>query len=226
MARRAAQDRQGVSEQLFPHLLGPIVDKSFYRWEVYRYVSDGADTDDLPVANPNGREALPYLTFITDNYATLPDVVIFTHGHYQSWHQPEPLVDKIMALNLTAVKREDYVNLRCQQTHGCTEDSMFYIAHPREEDQRGGKFIKLIWEELMEPEVGPVGDIIARPCCAQFAVSKQAVLRHSLNFWNSLREPLETRKQGDEGWRGLSDYDVGLKYEMFWHVLMGKEPVQ
>lgn len=103
---------------------------------------------------------------------------------------------------------------------------MFYIAQPRPQDQRGGKFIKLIWEELMEPEVGPIADVIGRPCCAQFAVSKQAIHKHSLNFWNSLREPLETRKPGDEGWRGKSDYDVGLKYEMFWHVLMGKPPIQ
>lgn len=201
-------------------------DPTHRRWEVYRYVSDVPDVDDLAVANPNGREALPYLTYITDNYANLPEVVLFTHGHYQSWHQPEPLVDKIMALNLTAVQKEDYVNLRCQASHGCTEDSMFYIKNPRGGDVRGGNYIRLIWQELMQDEVGPIADVIARPCCAQFAVNKQAILRHSLNFWNSLRSPLETRKPGDEGWRGKSDYDVGLKYEMFWHVLMGKDPMQ
>lgn len=196
------------------------------RWEVYRYVSDAPDTDYLPVKNPNGREALPYLTFITDNYANLPDIMVFTHGHAQSWHQPEPLVDKIMALNVTAVTSESYVNFRCQQSHGCNEEDMFRIADPDPGDQRGGKFIKLIWQELMEPEVGPIADVMGRPCCAQFAVARPAIMNHSLGFWNSLREPLEARHEGMPGWRGRPDYDVGLKFEMFWHVLFGKDPIQ
>lgn len=196
------------------------------RWEIYRYVSDAPDTDYLPVKNPNGREALPYLTFITDNYANLPDVMVFNHGHGQSWHQPEPLVDKIMALNLSAVVEEDYVNLRCQQSHGCLKEDMFYIEKPDDNDQRGGKYIKLIWEELMEKEVGKLAPVIGRPCCAQFAVTRQAVMSHSLNFWNSLRVPLEDRHEGMKGWRGRPDYDVGLKFEMFWHVLFGKPPIQ
>lgn len=189
-------------------------------------MSDAPDSDLLQVKNPNGREALPYLTFLTDNYANLPDIIIFTHGHSQSWHQPEPLVDKIIALNITAVQQEDYINLRCQQSHGCLEDDMFYIAKPDPADQRGGKFIKLIWEELLEPELGPIAPVMGRPCCAQFATTRQAVQSHSLRFWNSLRKPLEERHEGMEGWRGRPDYDVGLKFEMFWHVLFGKDPIQ
>ena len=136
------------------------------------------------------------------------------------------MADKIMALNLTAVVDEDYINFRCQQSHGCEKEDMFYIAHPDRSDQRGGKFIKLIWEELLEKEVGPIADVMGRPCCAQFAIARGAVRRHSLSFWNSLRKGLEDRHEGMEGWRGRSDYDVGLKFEMFWHVLFGKEPVQ
>ena len=62
---------------------------------------------------------MAYLTYIIDHYDNLPDIAVFVHGHYRSWHQHAPISAKIRALNVTAVERENYVSLRCSDNMGC-----------------------------------------------------------------------------------------------------------
>lgn len=58
---------------------------------------------------------------------------------------------------------------------------------------------------------------IAAPCCAQFAVSREAVRRHGLEWWVRLRKWLiETE---------LDNRSSGRVLEYTWHLWFGMEPV-
>lgn len=49
---------------------------------------------------PNkGREASSYLEYIIQNYNSLPDYVVFVHGHRNSWHHKENIDETINRLN-------------------------------------------------------------------------------------------------------------------------------
>lgn len=198
-------------------------------WEIYRYVSDQPTEDDpsdwLYVQNDEGREALAYLTFIIDNYKSLPDYTAFIHGHNRAWHQPESVVDRLSALNLTAVKDAGYISL---QYHGggCDEATRFYYDGSHVQDTRRGTMIKDFWDDMLKPHgFGELPPVIGRPCCAQFSVHKDAILKHSRKFWKHMREPLLI---GDDHqrprWRDdfLSGHAIGLYYENIWHILFGK----
>lgn len=198
-------------------------------WEIYRYVSDQPTENDpsdwLHVQNDKGREALAYLTFIIDNYGSLPDFATFIHGHNRAWHQPESVVDRLSTLNLSAVEHEGFVSL---QYHGggCDEATKFYYDGSHPQDTRRGAMLGDFWDDMMKPHgFGELPPVIGRPCCAQFAVHKDAILKHSRKFWKHMREPLLI---GDDHqrprWKDdfLSTHAVGLYYENVWHIVFGK----
>lgn len=201
-------------------------------WEMYRYVSDAPASahspDVLTVQNPDGREALSYLTFIIDHYADLPDITVFIHGHKRAWHQPALIYDRLSALNLTAVENEGYVSLSCHGG-GCDEKTKFYFDGSHPDDHRRGTRIKDFWDEMMVPHgFGDLPPVIGRQCCAQFAVHKSAILRHDHKFWRNMREPfLVGPKHKRPSWLGPleSGHKIGLIYEMLWHILFGKDAV-
>lgn len=178
--------------------------------------------------NPNGREALTYLTFIIDHYDNLPDYSVFIHGHERAWHQPASMVDRLSALNLTAVEAEGYVSLSCHGG-GCDAATIFHLDGTHPEDKRRGAHIKDFWDAMLLPRgFGEMPPVIGRGCCAQFAVHKNAILRHDLAFWTDMREPfLKGPDHEWPSWRETfdSDHKVGLIYEMVWHIFFGKDAV-
>ena len=75
-----------------------------------------------------GHEAMAYLTYIIDNYASLPSVMAFVHPHrsgfLSAWHTDTPLhsnVDALNSLQISFVQQNGYVNLRCNWNPGCKE---------------------------------------------------------------------------------------------------------
>lgn len=199
-------------------------------WKIYRYVLDNPNPiSGLTVPRNQGREAMAYLTFIVDNYNDLPDFVVFHHGHRRAWHQPEPTPMKLRALNLTALSHDHYINLRCAKDPGCTNSTgIDLVTVDPEDDRKQAHMLPKFWHTMFGNDsvwdLGPTPTNVSVPCCAQFAVTKEAILSRPLAFWRSYRRPLERDLDeyiplwGEE----TSSYLVGICYEKLWHMVFGK----
>lgn len=169
---------------------------------------------------------MPYLTYIIDNYDQLPQYSVFTHGHVQSWHQIEPLWAKLRALNLTALQEEDFVSLRCGIQMGCERQPFLDTENP---NWSGEARVADYWNIIVPQQKAP--RFLNYRCCAQFAVTRKAIRRRSLEDWKRIRAPLLDDESilydqwSDEitnGWG--KDWMMGSFYEKFWHVLFGADP--
>ncbi|KAI9769580.1 MAG: hypothetical protein M1835_006696 [Candelina submexicana] len=181
-----------------------------------------------------GHESLAYLTYITTHYTSLPSILAFIHPHRggyfhyrSSWHTDAPAFDNVLSLNtlrLDTVLREGYVNLRCNWHPGCV------TSH-----RKNAHITPAIWEAIFpngtewggsvdgnnneeEEEEGGMPSEIGAACCAQFAVSREQVLKRPRADYERMREwVLGT---------GLSDARSGRVMEFLWHVVFGREAVQ
>lgn len=173
-----------------------------------------------------------YLTYIIDHYNDLPDFVVFHHGHRRAWHQIEPTPMKLRALNLTAVKQDHYVNFRCTHDPGCIEGTGIDLVHVDPDDERTqAHMLPRFWKTMFGNEsiwdMGPPPTNISTICCAQFAVTKEAILSRPLAFWQSYRRPLEEDLNDYKHlWGTKTDsYFVGICYEKIWHMVFGQSAV-
>jgi Protein of unknown function (DUF3431) len=140
------------------------------------YVADNPAAPLHPPKN-KGNEVMVYLTYIIDHYENLPDIMMFMHSHRYSWHNNDMLnndaYEIITRLSSERVTREGYMNLRCHWNPGCPA-----WMHPGriEEDgeKREEKELARVWSELFPLDTIP--QVLAQPCCSQFALSKERVL--------------------------------------------------
>ncbi|KAI5245185.1 hypothetical protein E4T43_03291 [Aureobasidium subglaciale] len=68
---------------------------------------------------------MTYLTWVINNYASLPDITIFLYAERYQWHNDDPLYDgarTLSRLQLPYVLEQGYVNLRCVWTLGCPHE--------------------------------------------------------------------------------------------------------
>lgn len=167
-----------------------------------------------------GHEAMAYLTYIIDNYASLPSTMAFIHPHpdgfLTAWHTDTALhsnIDSLDSLQLPFVQEKGYVNLRCNQNPGCIK-----------EHWKNRWITPLIWQELFNGTYANTsGDqdappYVAAACCAQFAVSRTQVLERPLSDYEHFR-----------GWifdTVKTDRESGRVFEYLWHVIFGMEAVQ
>jgi Protein of unknown function (DUF3431) len=178
------------------------------------YVADDPSAPLHPPKN-KGNEVMVYLTYIIDHYEELPDIVMFMHSHRWSWHNNDILnndaYEIITRLSSERVMREGYMNLRCHWNPGCPD-----WIHPGriEEDgeKREEKELARVWSELFPLE--PIPQVLAQPCCSQFALSRgriQAIPKTKYVFYRDwlLRTKLDT-------------YLSGRVWEYLWqHVFTG-----
>ena len=177
-----------------------------------------ASSSSLTTPANKGHEAMAYLTYIVDNYETLPSILAFLHPHRSgflaAWHTDTPLhsnVDALRMLNLTFVQTNGYVNLRCNWSPGCME---------KDRDNAHVNFER--WAEVFERTSTPHGSFpfpgqVAQACCAQFAVSKEAVLKRPRQDYKLMRNWLLTTE--------LSDRKSGRVLEFMWHVIFGMDNI-
>jgi hypothetical protein len=147
-----------------------------------------ADNTTAPLHPPKnkGHEVMIYLSWIIDNYDHLPDVAIFLHAHQHTWHNDDILgsnaVEMIKRLNRARIWREGYINMRCSWYPGCPE-----WMHPHETEFNGQKieeqYLAKSWSELFPFD--PVPSVLAQPCSAQFALSRERILAkpHAQYIW-------------------------------------------
>lgn len=175
------------------------------------YVVDDPSAE-LTVPKNKGHEAMVYLTYIIDHYDNLTDVSIFTHSDQITWHNNDladsDLVKMINRLDLAWIQKLGYANLRCHQGPGCPEG--LHLDQNSNDINRPEQVIfKTVWPEL-HPLL-PVPTSIAHPCCAQFAVSRDAIYNHPREQYLTWREWLLNTK--------LEDRISGRIWEYTWHFI-------
>ena len=176
-----------------------------------------------------GREAMAYLSYVIDNYDKLPSTLVFLHSHragfLAGWHTDAPLHDNVEALHalqIPFVQKNGYVNLRCKWNPGCLE------AH-----RNNAHVTPQVWRDIFNGTLGDscashddaLGDKrkqcaphqVGAACCAQFAVSKEAVQLRPMSNYKHFRNWIEETEK--------SDAKSGRVMEFLWHVIFGKEAV-
>jgi hypothetical protein len=178
-------------------------------------------TAEYTVTKNKGNEAMVYLTYIIDHYSDLPDVVFFHHDHHQAWHQIFSSSFELSHLNPLTVQKQGYVSPRCLSTCENIIELPGDVA-PLDDLKGTARDVQIstVLHEFMRDGEGnkmKIPEKIAAPCCAQFAVSREAILRRPLTTWVGLRKwlietPLDSRSSG----RVL---------EYTWHMWFGMENV-
>ncbi|KAF2159557.1 hypothetical protein M409DRAFT_30032 [Zasmidium cellare ATCC 36951] len=191
-------------------------------WQNAIYTVDNTSAT-LSTPRNKGRKANPYLLYISQHYHDPPSVIAFLHSHRAGfpggWHTDAPGVDNVIAiktLNLDFVQRNGYVNMRCQWEPGCPDWVQRLRSADSDDPENLERHMPEGWRELFG-ESSEVPDVIATPCCAQFAVSREQVLERPLEEYEWYHKWLMDTDMSD----GLS----GRIFEYLWHIIFGKDPV-
>lgn len=186
-------------------------------WDHAIYVADDPTAPLHPPKN-KGHEVMIYLTYIVDHYDQLPDVAVFMHSHQFAWHNDNlfsgDAAQLLRRLNLNRVIREGYMNTRCGFGPGCPA-----WMHPGalEEDESKQEEIMLAraWGELFPDQEIP--SVLAQPCCAQFALSRDRIRSIPRARFVFYRDWLLSTD--------LSDYITGRIWEYLWQFIFTGEAV-
>jgi hypothetical protein len=182
---------------------------------------DPITNDTLRTLRNKGMEANAYLAYIVQNYDSLPSTIAFIHPHKDgyplAWHTDNyehSNVVSLQTLNIDFIQRNGYANLRCIHDPGCPHEVMPF-RDPPEEHRTIEAAMPDAWRDLFNNTNVP--QILATPCCAQFAVSSEQVRKRPLEEYRKYyRWLMETE---------LKDETSGRVFEYLWHILFGKEPV-
>lgn len=163
-----------------------------------------------------------YLTYIIDHYNALPDFTIFIHAHRYSWHNNDILnndsLEMLKRLSSERVLREGYVNLRCQWSPGCPDwmrPASAIMGGGNSRDKYEEEMVGRVWGQIFPGDKVP--EVVAQPCCGQFAVSREVIRKVSLKRYQELRAwVIETE---------LPDSVSGRMWEYLWQVLLVGRPV-
>lgn len=193
------------------------IERELLDWESAVYVADDPSAPLHPPKN-KGHEVMIYLTFIIDNYENLPDIMAFMHAHQTAWHNDDILdydaAEMLRRLNPNRVAREGYMNMRCFWSPGCPD-----WMHPGTLEEDSAKqeesMLARSWSEIFPND--PIPEVLAQPCCAQFAVSRERILATPKSRYVFYRDWLLRTE--------LSDYISGRVWEYLWHVVFTGENV-
>ncbi|KAJ5500849.1 hypothetical protein N7463_008099 [Penicillium fimorum] len=190
------------------------LDDQLPEWQHAVYLVDDPEAD-LPVEQNKGKESSAYLQYILDNYDKLPEYMVFLHahqysGHVEFWEQDNVLT--VRRLQLAYLRQVGYLNLRCDWSPGCPDEVQPFrqTAGRTTELAFAGAWIR-IFNNTNVPE------IVATPCCAQFAVTKEQVLQRPRSDYESYHHWLMTTE--------LDDETSGRVFEYIWHIIFGQDPV-
>ncbi|RHZ54499.1 DUF3431 domain-containing protein [Aspergillus thermomutatus] len=206
MGRLKSEDTSWVAEDL-------------PEWQRAIYTVDDPHAP-LRVKKNKGREANVYLQYIIDHYHKLPETIIFLHSHrdgIKGWHTEffdHSNVKTVRMLNVGLVQRNGYVNLRCDWYPGCP-DEVQPFREPRDEGRHAEHAFPDAWRYFFNGTKVP--EVVAVPCCAQFAVSRKQILDRPLSdYLRYHRWVMETPWDDDTSGRVM---------EYMWHIIFGQEPV-
>ncbi|GAB7360154.1 hypothetical protein MBLNU230_g7917t1 [Neophaeotheca triangularis] len=211
-----------------------------YHLCVYTVDSDDAEqrhaSPFLRVPANRGHEAMPYLTFLIDNYDHFPSAgAVFIHGSRFAWHNDSPNYDNqdlLTALDIpAALEPHGYHNLKCDwgasmcpereaKAQGSLETKASRWLQPYDARARSDALLPGALEVLFGGDGARVkpgaNDAVRAQCCAQFVVSRTQVWRHTREEYVALRQWLL-----DSGREAAPSDDrvAGRIVSYLWHVL-------
>ncbi|KAI5270548.1 hypothetical protein E4T47_06066 [Aureobasidium subglaciale] len=168
-----------------------------------------------------GREVAPYLSYIIDNYDSLPDFSIFIHSKDEQWHNDvlgQKAADTLKALRFDHINAVGFVNLRCTLFPGCPVG--VNPLDPTETDIRNKDtraFFAEIYMELLNVPREQVPRHIGNVCCAQFAVTRTRIqTRPKSDYERMLKWADQSREV---------DFGVGWVFEKLWDIIFGMDAI-
>jgi hypothetical protein len=193
------------------------IDTELPDWDTAIYVANDPHAPLHPPSN-KGHEVMVYLTYVIDYYDDLSDISVFIHSHQNAWHNDEifggDTAEMLRRLNLNRVARVGYMNLRCGMAPGCPA-WMHPGATVEDESKQEELMLARAWGELFPDDQVP--SVLAQPCCAQFALSRERIRTIPRARFVYYRDWL---LQTD-----LSDYIAGRIWEYLWQYVFTGEPV-
>jgi hypothetical protein len=170
-----------------------------------------------------------YLTYIIEHYSDLPSTIVFLHHHRDGypggWHTDAPQYDNVIAvrsLNIDFVQKNGYANMRCLGVPGCSGGIQPFRDPPKIDIDKSTKTEFDQDKDMLEawnhffPDI-EVPKQIEAACCAQFAVSKEQVLKRPLSDYEKYRQWIFDTP--------ISDYRSGRVLEYLWHIIFGQPPI-
>ena len=202
----------------------------------------------LQVPANRGHEAMAYLTFLVDNYASIPSAgAVFIHGSRFSWHNDHQAYDNkalLSALNTTsALANDGYHNLRCDWSAStCSastepQGSIATLTRAKLEPWN----IRAVSDAALPRSIATLfghesevaanvklgrADRVRAQCCAQFIVSRSSIHQHSRDEYIALRQWLLDSKNRVSPTSPRSataapadDLVAGRILSYIWHIL-------
>jgi hypothetical protein len=203
----------------------------------------------IPIPHNRAQESLPYLTFLASNYAYIAthpmQAFIFIHGSRFAWHNDYPRTyDNLAALrdlNVSAALEmgHGYANLRCDWSVGtCGKGAVpqgswqtwvmaGVMGTSRRRERSDRELVEVLGPGgIFEGRENGLrgGDVLRAPCCAQFVVKGENVLRHGREEYEGLLGWLLDGVEGGRKAAGIvpsneDDRIAGRVMSYLWHVL-------
>jgi len=146
-----------------------------------------------------GNEAYKYLEYIIENYEQLPESVIFLQAGRQDWHDPLPKDQMLKMWDWDRAAQSGGIAFLPTNAPCLIEDSIDLPPHERGRLPDGERCIAVtehsppqmatvrqVWGDIFEPELGQLPQRWLTHCCAQFEVTRDAILAHPLDFYARL----------------------------------------
>lgn len=190
---------------------------------------EGADHSPFPpdakcsLAFNKGREAGSFLKFIIEYYDELPKHVAFIHGHEETYHQRLPF-GILEAIEKAKKTTYGYISLNNLLQVTGDDRTKIDFKIPVSDDTWVSEYgdwvhplIKGAWDEYFRPMLGyDCPKNLRYQCCAQFIVSRAAILRNSKESYEKLFKFVTDPDQ--------DDYKNGFVLEFTWHMIFGEPP--
>lgn len=206
----------------------------YYHLCVYNVDAPADKTSvNLQVPANRGHEAMAYLTFLIDNYDSIPSAgAVFVHGSRWAWHNDAPDYDNAALLASLDVSRAleptGYHNLRCDWStstcpasvpaQGSLETRLQSTVEPWSARAASDIALPRALVSIFGGDEFPYASAFAKAklqlrrsdalraqCCAQFAVSRERIWQHSRDEYIALRQwLLDGNEGGDKAARSRS----------------------
>lgn len=162
-------------------------------------------------ASPNyvdnfGNEAGKYLSYIVQHYDALPEALAFVQAGRQDWHDVLPKDEMLRGWRWESAQENDGLvfmptSAPCliedrEERSPTQEQTQLLLQQPskthgqcmdiKEHSPKQMDAIKEAWPGTFESELGPLPARWLTHCCAQFEVTRDAVRRHPLSFYQEL----------------------------------------
>lgn len=156
---------------------------------------------------PNkGREVLPYLTYLTEHYDTLPKFVVFIHGHESSSHC-EPMMHILRGLR--------WENIHFANLNWLGEEGFYTTLEASSPPSNSTfKWVKLFWADMFR-ESGRVPERISFHAHSQFVVSRERIRSRKKQFYEKLHTWARDTNYGDQ--------HISAFFQATWHFIFGEE---